>query len=305
MARTDENDELYDLFSAFDDVSASDELKAATLEKILGGEDTAEDADEHGNASRKPATKAIEEANASATRKANASASRAANGGTSRKAKWRVIRVAALAACLVLALTGGIAYATPVSHVSVTQDAVAIKLGVNCFGVVVEADSEDEEGRAVVESTELCNISRDESVERAVDSLEIMRPERPVEVDGEPRPPRTLRESQSSATDEPQADEPPADDVEGRASSGDAQGDAPSSSPEPQSPQSRPGQDNSDGSEAFSADSPSDRPDEGGGAPPDGSFGPDGSSGDSFPAQGGDAGGPGDMGPGSGPAERK
>ena len=233
MAKIDENDDLYNLFAAFDDVSASDELKTATLAKILAGADGETD-----NVAETDAGKDVEEdveenaeENAEAVVEENASGvdvqdpaipdnavarpdvkvvKTGADGKASRKARWRAIRVAALAACLALALTGGIAYATPVSHVDVTQDEAKISLGVNCFGVVVTADSEDEEGRAVLDSTELCNIPREESIDRAADSLETMRPERPVEIDGQPR--------------RPVADEPPAGNSLGQASTDGMQG---------------------------------------------------------------------------------
>lgn len=228
MARIDENDELYGLFVAFDDVSASDELKAATLEKIFA--ETAGDAS--GMAAKDIAGGVDEAADIKATTIDTSTIEAVpidnsagtlteespqlnikpvtvdAGGKSGRKAKWRAIRVAALAACLALALTGGIAYATPTSHVQVAQENTRISLGVNCFDIVVAADSEDEEGRAVLESTELCNLPREESVERAADSLETMRPEKPVQIDGQPRRPE--------ASEVPAADEPPASDSAGQ-----------------------------------------------------------------------------------------
>lgn len=177
MANRDDG-ELRELFGAFDHVRASDELKSATLSAILASAQAA------------PAESARTQPDAGHNESASAespSASSARAPKQARKAKWRAIRVAALAACLALALTGGVAWAVPASHVQVTQDGTTIDLGVNCFGIAVSAESDDEDGRDVIEREGLRNVPQDEAVTRAADALEKKHPDRPVEVDGTPR----------------------------------------------------------------------------------------------------------------------
>ena len=153
-----DDDELANLFAAFDEVSASDELQANTLERIIGTKEeaTAEEAP----------LKAV--AGDRSTR-------------ANRKAKWRAIRGAALAACLALALTGGVAYATPASYYEVEQAGTTITLGVNCFGIAVSATSSDEAGKQVIEEANLQNLPYEEAISRAVEHMEMHNPEAPVE----------------------------------------------------------------------------------------------------------------------------
>lgn len=164
------DEEFEELFGAFDDVSASDSLKAATLEFITRaseGEQCAANSDAE-------ARRTGEGAPVGAVRKSGAS--------SQRRAKLRVIRVAALAACLVLALTGGVAYATPASHITVTQGETAIDLDVNCFGITVSATSDGEDGQAIVDENELRNLSYKDALARTLDALYSTRPDEPVEV---------------------------------------------------------------------------------------------------------------------------
>lgn len=142
------DDELYDLFSSFDDVSASDDLKATTLDCIEETRASMAFTAVTGGAQKKPA----------------------------KRSKWRVMKVAAVAACLTLALTGGAAYALPASHVTLSQDGSSVELGVNRFGITVSASSEDEAGREVVESVELRNVPYEEALERALDYMEERNP---------------------------------------------------------------------------------------------------------------------------------
>lgn len=189
-----EEDEMTSLFAAFDDVSASEELQQATLARIraMGGADDplAADAadmtapaDGPADDATTPPGQALSSDSVDAT--GGASGFRASAGGKSpqaiRRAKWRTIRAAILAACLVLALTGGVAYATPVTYYEVTQDSTTVTLGVNCFGVTVSAVSDNAEGRAIVESTELCNMRYEDSLSRAIGQMEERDPEHAIE----------------------------------------------------------------------------------------------------------------------------
>lgn len=145
------DDELCNLFSAFDEVSASDELKDATLARILKQDEE---------------VKAIRSGNSPST---------------SWRAKWHAIRVAAIAACLALALTGGVAYATPASFYDVVQDGATVTLGVNCFGITVSATSDDETGEELIGSTNLRGIPYEKSLARAIEAMEERNPDMPIE----------------------------------------------------------------------------------------------------------------------------
>lgn len=150
------DEELYDLFSAFDDVKASDELKTAALEHVLQG-------------AGGPAGQSEFTATAGGARKKSGV-----------RSKWRAMRVAAIAACLALALTGGAAYALPASYVTVAQGGASIELGVNRFGITVSATSDDEVGLEIVESAGLKNISYEDALARAYDLLAQRDPDEPI-----------------------------------------------------------------------------------------------------------------------------
>lgn len=154
------DDELRSLFSQFDDVRASDELKAATLARIaVWGEEAEEEAG---------AAPSSEPAFAGEADPAPAFTAHA--GGKNRRAKWRTMRVAALAACLALALTGGVAYAVPYSHVTVSAGESSVYLGVNVFGITVSAESSDDEGRSIIDGLDLHNRPYEDSLAAIVDS---------------------------------------------------------------------------------------------------------------------------------------
>lgn len=145
-------DELVALFSAFDDVSASDKLQAAALERI--------------------AAQADEE---------RAAVTVTAGGRAAKQRKWRAIRTAAVAACLAAALAGGFAYATPATYYEVVQEDTTITLGVNCFGITVKADADTDAGKDIVKSTDLQNMPYGESITHAIESLEERDPSKPIE----------------------------------------------------------------------------------------------------------------------------
>ena len=90
----------------------------------------------------------------------------------SRKARFRAIRVAAIAACLVMALAGGVAYAAPASTVAVTQGGATVNLGVNVFGVIVSAASDSAEGKEVVGSSEPLFKPYDDALARVVEAFD-------------------------------------------------------------------------------------------------------------------------------------
>ena len=99
-----------------------------------------------------------------------------------RRARFRTIRYAAIAACLVLALSGGIAYATPASHVVLTQGDITIDLGVNLFGIAVSATSDTEAGEELIESADLLHSSCEKAIDRAVGAMEPLDSGHPVDI---------------------------------------------------------------------------------------------------------------------------
>ena len=160
------DDEMCNLFSAFDEVSASDELQDAALARIFANNTTATVASDTPSLSRSPEVKAV------AGDKPR---------GAARRAKWRAIRVAAIAACLALALGGGVAYATPATYYEVEQGSSKVTLGVNLFGVTVAVEADDDAAREIVDSTDLANMPYEQSLARAVEQMEERNPAEPVE----------------------------------------------------------------------------------------------------------------------------
>lgn len=203
--------EFENLFSAFDDVSASEFLKASTIAAITESQ--------QGEKPRAVATGTVSK--------------------PSRKARFRAIRVAAIAACLVMALTGGAAYAIPASTVAVTQGDTTVSLGVNVFGVIVSATSDSVEGEKVVESSEPLFKPYEEGLVRMVDALDERNAEHdrlPIDVrveSGDPGQRERLEEKgepfvsqHNAAIPQPDAGEKPAGPA-GFAGSVEPQGDVP------------------------------------------------------------------------------
>ncbi len=177
------DDDMANLFAAFDEVRASDALVNATLARILGASEG--DGEGNGEEAADPDSATV---SAEASAPATAPAITAVKGGKpaqatkqTGRAKWRAIRVAAIAACLAMALTGGIAYATPASYYDITQNGTTVTLGVNCFGVTVSATSDDAAGDAIVQAADLCNVPYEESLARAIEQMEERDPEAPIE----------------------------------------------------------------------------------------------------------------------------
>ena len=173
--------EFTDLFAAFDDVRASDDLVASTLSRVS---EFGEENDRRQENAKDIPEKAVPEHAASVSADAGKSGGKAAV----RKARFRAMRVAALAACLVLALTGGVAYAVPSSYVAVNQGDGGVELGVNVFGITVSARALDEAGERVVEAVDLLHKGYSESLDGAVAAMEGERPDEPVDVHVESGP---------------------------------------------------------------------------------------------------------------------
>lgn len=137
------DDDLYQLFDTLDGIHASDELKAATFERLgidVQANDNGQPADA-GNGTILPL--------------------RGAKAG--KRPKLHAIRIAAIAACLSLVAVGS-AYAIPFTHETVTVGDTGIDLGVNVFGITVSAQANDEKGQQLLDEGDVRNMSFEDSV---------------------------------------------------------------------------------------------------------------------------------------------
>lgn len=173
------DEELKELFSAFDDVSASESLKSSTLDFIMAAAPAAP----LGSEAQPPAEAAAPQQSTPVVT--------AARGKKRAASKWRAFRVAAVAACLTLTLTGGVAYATPASHVVLVQGDAVIELDVNCFGITISASANDA-GQQLLSESGTLNVPYEDSVARVSDSMRASNPTVPVEV--------TMKSGSSSKT---------------------------------------------------------------------------------------------------------
>lgn len=163
--------ELAELFGAFDDVRASDELKASTLDAIFAEMEAQEAAE--GTVDDDPVEAPSfglvqggarpHEGEADADAASKASARMEVVRGRERRPRGLWLRVAA-AALVITLTTGGVAYAIPASHVTVTRDDVHVDLAVNVFGRTVSVTSDDDELQAALDEA----LVRGEGYERAL-----------------------------------------------------------------------------------------------------------------------------------------
>ena len=133
MSRHDigsEEKKFEELFSALDGISASEELQTRTLDAIFDQMDGLAEADE------KPQLVALD-----GGMKADYRA---------RKRRPSVLpRVAAVILALALA-SGGVAYALPASYVTITSGETTVEMGINVFGVTVEASADTDGGEQML-----------------------------------------------------------------------------------------------------------------------------------------------------------
>lgn len=87
--------------------------------------------------------------------------------------KWRMMDMKkfAIAACAALLLIGGggVAYATPVSYMSLDINP-SVELGVNVFGQVVSAEGYNEDGKTVLSEIKVTGTNVTEAVNTVIDS---------------------------------------------------------------------------------------------------------------------------------------
>lgn len=153
--------ELAELFGAFDDVRASDELKASTLDAIFAEMEAQEAAE--GTVDDDPVEAPSfglvqggarpHEGETDADAASKASARMEVVRGRERRPRGLWLRVAA-AALVITLTTGGVAYAIPASHVTVTRDDVHVDLAVNVFGRTVSVTSDDDELQAALDEAD-------------------------------------------------------------------------------------------------------------------------------------------------------
>lgn len=163
------DDELDGLFSAFDGMGASDALKAKTLGAIAALPTAAAASTAVSQASApvapvEPAPRPTAQAGGKAARKA-------------MRSPFRFAKVAAVAACVSAALVGGVAYAMPTSHVLLVQGDASIELGVNRFGMVISAESDNDAGRAIIDSNGLLHVSYEDALVRAAGAMDSSLPD--------------------------------------------------------------------------------------------------------------------------------
>lgn len=146
--------ELKELFSSFDDVTATDELKERTLSYIFAelDEEEQEQAEDE-----TPQLVVLEGAAKSSAAK--------------RPARRWWLRAAAIVVAATLALSG-VAYALPLSHVVISQDETSVDLGVNVFGVTVSVSCEDSEMQTLFDEADLRGRSYEEALENVLDTLD-------------------------------------------------------------------------------------------------------------------------------------
>ncbi len=190
------------LFSALDDVKASEELKASTLSTILaleaeenqpldetlvhpaqrftvieGGKSlesetsdqtvvmTRPDAGDASDASQGNHTVAMPQPKADdATIAVQGSAAR-------RKGRWRW-RVAAILLAMAIGVGGSVAYALPATHVYATTGDATFDLGVNVFGITVTAEATNADGEDILRGVDVRNVRFEDAWERVLTAYE-------------------------------------------------------------------------------------------------------------------------------------
>ena len=169
------DNELCNLFDAFDEVCASDELQEATLARIFAEVPAMADNCFDNQAPEEPA---CDGSSPSAQIKVIAGGKPKSS---TKKAKRRTFRVAAVAACLALSLGGGVAYAAPATYYEIEQGDARVTLGVNLFGITVSATADNDMARELVESSNLTNIPYEQSIARTIEQMQASNPDEPIE----------------------------------------------------------------------------------------------------------------------------
>ena len=182
MADHNSFDELDDLeferlFASLDDVRASDELKASTLDAIFAQADEltatgTEKAEERGFVLIEGAAQAEDvrpdaaQGDASATMQAHepkgadATANHAGVVSTKKaRIAWKrssfMLRVAAALLVFALVTGGTVACAVPATHVYATAGETTFDIGVNLFGFTVSAEADSDAGKEILEDADV------------------------------------------------------------------------------------------------------------------------------------------------------
>lgn len=182
--------ELASLFASMDGITASEELKAATLNAIFEQAD-AEDtsvtpvsADSSADAAAQlqptadmqnamPMDKMSQHAPLAVISDADRDEPKQPEKALRSKklGAWR-LKIAAAIVAVAIVVGGGVAYALPVNHVLVSVDETTFDLGVNMFGTTVSVASDSEDGEAVLKASNVRNVGFRDSLERLLDAYE-------------------------------------------------------------------------------------------------------------------------------------
>ena len=168
---------LAELFLAFDEVKATDQLKSATLEAIFAQMDE-EEGPAKTNAVDSAGSEPVEQAKP-ADAKTSSHTLRLIKAGepisndpvVPKKRDMRfVLRIAAVTVAVILGVAGVVSYVLPVSHVLVSVDDASFDLGVNVYGTTVSATSSSSSGTGTLAKAKVHNVSLDDAVKNLMDA---------------------------------------------------------------------------------------------------------------------------------------
>ncbi len=154
-----DDEQMSELFSALDDVVATDDARTRVVAAMLG-DDSATDV-----AAGTPVRETTARDEGTLAQSARERRGRDSSWHKGARRRGRHLRVVwphrkawiALATCLVLLLAGVASWFVPLTSVAVAQDELSVELGVNVYGVTVSATAEGELSKKVVDSTRPAN----------------------------------------------------------------------------------------------------------------------------------------------------
>lgn len=171
------DDELFELFSSFDDVRAGEDLRASTLEAIFAKDDEAEAKDMAEGVAKDVAEADVTRAESVAPQRELAQAKRARRGRRPVAARPRRARMVAFAACVLIAILGAASWFVPFSQVALAQDDLRVVLGVNLYGVTVSVDAQGDLSEEVVAKADLGNEGVADALDRLLSAYDKVRPD--------------------------------------------------------------------------------------------------------------------------------
>ncbi len=152
--RVDSDDAaLGELFSTFDDVRASESLRASTLKAVFAEEDLQKD--EHG---------------ASSARRANGKRGRTRRGDRPIAARLRRIRRVLATVCVALMIAGAATWFVPLTSIAVEQDDLSVVFGVNVYGMTVSTTTQGDLSEQAVAQAGVTNKTYEDAISRVLDA---------------------------------------------------------------------------------------------------------------------------------------